>query len=100
MYAILIILFGLLHIADGIVTYLGLSFFGLEEVNPVLTFSSGVMGLGLSIILFKLAELGFLAFLFNGRRRMRNRWVHVTMASAVGFYGVVVTNNVALVVGS
>jgi hypothetical protein len=100
MYAILIILFGLLHIADGIVTYLGLSFFGLEEVNPVLTFSSGVMGLGLSILLFKLAELGFLAFLFSGRRQMRNRWVHVTMASAVGFYGVVVTNNVALVVGS
>lgn len=100
MYAILIILFGLLHIADGIVTYLGLKFFDLEEVNPVLTFSSGIMGLGLSILLFKLAELGLVAFLYKGRKRMRNRWVHVTLASAVGFYGVVVTNNFALVFSS
>lgn len=98
MDALLIVLFGLLHVADGVVTYLGLRFFGLEEVNPVLNFSADAIGLGNSITLFKLGELAVVAFLFMDRHKMRSRWITATLASAVVFYGWVVTNNVALVI--
>lgn len=100
MDALLILLFGLLHIADGVVTYLGLKFFGLEEVNPVLILSAKAIGLGNSITLFKMGELGLVAFLFFDRHKMRSRWITATLASAVVFYGWVVTNNVSLVVYS
>jgi hypothetical protein len=93
----LIILFGLLHVADGVVTYFGLRFFELEEVNPILTYCAEFIGLESSIVLFKLAELGFIAFLFLDRHKMRSPWITATLASAVVFYGWVVTNNVSLV---
>lgn len=98
MDALLIILFGLLQVADGVVTYLGLSFSGLDEVNPVLNFCTKLLGLGCSITLLKLPGLGFMTFLFTGRHKMKSRWITATLASAVVFYSWVVTNNVILVV--
>lgn len=97
MDGLLIVLFGILHVADGIVTYLGLSFFGLQEVNPLLNFSAEAIGLGNSITLYKLCEISVAAFLFSDRHKMHSRWITATLASAVIFYGWVVTNNVALV---
>jgi uncharacterized membrane protein len=95
--AVLIVLLGLLHVADGIVTYLGLSFFGLEEVNPILNYCSHLLGLGCSITLFKAGELVVVALLFLDRNKMRSRWITATLGSAVLFYSWVVTNNVTLV---
>lgn len=97
MIALLIVLLGLLHVADGIVTYFGLSFFGLEEVNPILNYCADAVGLGYSITLFKLAELGIVTFLFFDRKKMHSPWITATLASVVVFYGWVVTNNVTLV---
>ena len=98
MDGLLIVLFGLLHVADGVATYLGLSFFALKEANPVLDYCSHSMGVGCSVTLLKLVELGFVAFLFAGRRKMKSRWITATLASAVTFYGWAVTNNVHLIV--
>jgi uncharacterized membrane protein len=95
--ALLIILLGLLHVADGIVTYFGLSFFGLQEVNPLLNYCADLVGLGCSITVLKLAELAVVVFLFLDRNKMRSRWITATLGSAVLFYGWVVTNNVTLV---
>jgi hypothetical protein len=100
MYALLIILFGLLQVADGIVTYLGLSFSGLEEANPVLNFCAQLVGLGYSIVAIKAAGLAFIAFLFMDRHKMKSRWIKATLTSAVAFYSWVVTNNVILVIES
>jgi hypothetical protein len=97
MNGLLIILLGLLHVADGVVTYLGLSFFGLEEVNPILNFCADRVGLECSITAFKAGELAVVAFLFLDRKKMRSPWITATLTSAVVFYGWVVTNNVALV---
>jgi hypothetical protein len=95
---LLIILFGLLHVADGIITYLGLSFDVVEEVNPVLNFFVGILGLGFSITVLKLACLSVLIFLFYDRHKMKSRWITATLASAVTFYSWVVSSNVFLVV--
>jgi len=98
MYAVLIVLFGLLNIADGVVTYFGLSLFGLEEVNPMLNYCADSLGLGCSITVLKLAILCFIAFLFDNRRRMKSPWIAATLSSAVVFYGWVVANNLMLVI--
>ncbi len=100
MDALLIVLFGLLQVADGIVTYLGLSSKGVDEVNPVLNFFVGLLGLGGSITLLKLAGLAFITFLFFDRHKMKSRWITATLASAVTFYIWVVSSNVILVVGA
>lgn len=93
----LILLFALLHTADGIITYLGLKFDYVDEVNPLLLFFAGTMGLGLSIFLLKLLCLEFIAVLFVARRRMRSCWGTATLVSADAFYSWVVSNNILLV---
>jgi hypothetical protein len=95
--ATLIVLFGLLQIADGIVTFLGLDQDLVDEVNPVLNASAKYFGLGASIAVLKLAGLAFIAFLFFDRHKMKSRWITAALASAVGFYSWVVANNVTLV---
>ena len=100
MNAIFIILFGLLQVADGVVTFLGLKFASVDEANPVLNYVSGLIGLGFSITLLKLAGLAFIAFLFFDRRKMKSRWITTTLGMAVSFYSWVVSNNVILVVGA
>lgn len=98
MNSLLIILFGLLHVADGVITYLGLSFDVVDEANPILNFFAEQVGLGLSITALKLACLSVLVYLFYGRRKMKSRWITTTLASAVTFYSWVVSNNIFLVV--
>ena len=93
----LILLFGLLHTADGIITYLGLKFDYVDEANPLLVFFAGTMGLGLSIFLLKLLCLEFIAALFVARRRMGSCWGTATLLSADAFYSWVVSNNIILV---
>ncbi len=98
MNTLLIILFGLLHVADGIITYLGLSFDVVDEANPVLNFCAEQVGLGFSITTLKLACISVLIYMFYGRHKMKSPWVTATLASAVSFYSWVVTNNIFLVV--
>lgn len=99
MNTLLIVLFGLLQVADGVVTYLGLGSAHLDEANPALDFFAKRLGLGGSITLFKLAGLAFITFLFFDRHKMKSRWITATLASAVSFYSWVVSSNTALVVG-
>lgn len=98
--SLLIVLFGLLHIADGVVTYLGLRFAGLDEVNPVLNYFVGIWGLGYSISLLKLLFIAVIASLFFTRHKMKSGWNTTTLACAVAFYCWVVSNNMDLVVGA
>ncbi len=91
-------MFGLLHIADGVITYLGLSFDVVDEVNPVLNFFAEHVGLGFSITTLKLACLSVLIYLFYRRHKMQSRWITATLASAVTFYSWVVSNNIFLVI--
>lgn len=94
-----IILFGLLQIADGIVTFFGLKTAEVDEVNPVLNYMAEVFGLGYSIALIKLAGLAFIVFLFVDRRKMKSRWITTSLGLAVSFYSWVVSSNVILVAG-
>jgi len=98
--AFFIVMFGLLQVADGIVTFFGLNFAEVDEVNPVLNFFAGWVGLGFSITLLKLAGLAFIAFLFYDRHKMKSRWITASLGLSVSFYSWVVSNNVILVVGA
>ncbi len=100
MNAYFIVIFGLLQVADGIVTFFGLKFAEVDEVNPVLNFFADMIGLGFSITLIKLAGLAFIAFLFYDRHKMKSRWITTTLGLSVTFYSWVVSNNVMLVVGA
>ncbi len=100
MNAFFIVMFGLLQVADGIVTFFGLNFAEVDEVNPVLNFFAGWVGLGFSITLLKLAGLAFIAFLFYDRHKMKSRWITASLGLSVSFYSWVVSNNVILVVGA
>lgn len=99
MNAFFIVLFGLLQIADGVVTFFGLKSADVDEVNPVLNFFAAQVGLGLSITLLKLAGLAFIVFLFVDRRKMKSRWITTALGLAVAFYSWVVGSNVILVAG-
>lgn len=93
----LIVLFALLHTADGIVTYLGLKFDYVDEVNPVLIYFAGFLGLGFAISLLKMICLGIIGLLFYARRNIGNCWSTATLVSADAFYSWVVSNNILLV---
>jgi len=97
--ALFIVLFGLLQVADGVVTFFGLKFAEVDEANPVLVFAAELLGLGFSITLLKLAGLAFIAFLFFDRHKMKSRWITTTLGAAVTFYSWVVGNNLFLVAG-
>lgn len=96
----LILLFALLHTADGVVTYLGLKFNHATEVNPVLIFFAGTMGLGLAIFALKLLCVEFIAVLYFARRNIGGCWATASLLSADAFYSWVVSNNILLVVGA
>jgi uncharacterized membrane protein len=97
---LMIVLFGLLHVADGVLTYLGLSFTNVDEVNPVLNYFAGLLGLGVAITVLKLAILSVIALIFFDRHSIKSRWGTATLASADTFYSWVVTNNFILVIGA
>lgn len=98
--ALTIILFGLLHIADGVVTYLGLSFTNVDEVNPVLNYFAGLVGLGLAITVLKVIILFIISFIFFDRHSIKSCWGTATLVSADTFYSWVVANNFILVMGA
>ena len=95
----LIASFGGLHVADGIVTYLGLRFAQVAEVNPLLNYVAELLGLGVSITLLKLVILGLITAIFFERHKIRNRWSTTSLALAVMFYICVIVSNVLLVAG-
>lgn len=96
-HSFLLVMFGLLHAADGVVTYFGLRFTNVDEANPVLVYAADNFGLGLSIFFLKLACLAVVAFLFSQRRRIKSCWSTAVLTSAVYFYCWVVGNNVLLI---
>lgn len=96
----LILLFAFLHTADGIVTYFGLKFNYATEVNPILIFFAGTMGLGLAIFALKLLCVEFIAVLYFARRNIGGGWATASLLSADAFYSWVVSNNILLVVGA
>ena len=98
--ALMIVLFGLLHVADGVVTYLGLSFTSVDEVNPLLNYVASQMGLGRAIFSLKLLILLVITSIFVDRHSIKGRWGTATLVSADTFYSWVVTNNCLLVMGS
>lgn len=97
MKTLLIVIFALLQVTDGMVTYFGLNFAGVDEVNPVLNLFVELIGLGYSIAVLKLAGLVFVTFLFIERHKMKSLWITATLASADSFYSWVVVNNFSLV---
>lgn len=98
--ALLIAMFGMMQIADGIITYFGLSSFGLDETNPLLVLVAGFLGLGRAIAVVKLCGLAFITFLFFDRHKMRSHWITAALACADMFYGWVLTNNLSLVLAA
>jgi len=98
--AILIVTFGLLQLADGIITFMGLSCGKVDEVNPLLNCFADLFGLGASITVLKAVGIAFLGLMFLDRHKIENRWLTGTLCGAVAFYGWVVSNNVYLVVSA
>ena len=97
---LMIVLFGLLHVADGVVTYLGLSFAKVDEANPILNYFAGQLGLGVAIALLKLSIIIVITLIFFDRHSIKSRWGTATLAWADTFYSWVVTNNFILVMGT
>ena len=95
----MIVLFGLLHVTDGVVTYLGLSFANVDEANPILNYVAGQYGLGIAITLVKLTVLLVLALVYFDRHSIKSRWGTAVLAWADTFYGWVVANNFMLIMG-
>ncbi|MCK9607016.1 MAG: DUF5658 family protein [Methylomonas sp.] len=95
----LLTLFGGLQVADGILTYLGLRFAELTEVNPLLNYVTGLLGLGVSITLLKLAILGVITAIFTTRRTIKRDWGTVALALAVIAYCGVNISNALLITG-
>lgn len=93
----LMLLFALLHVADGLVTYLGLTFTSVGEVNPVLNSVADIFGLGVSIFVLKLMCITVIAWIYRDRHKINSCWSTTTLMGAVGFYCWVVSNNIILV---
>lgn len=95
--ACLIILIALLNIADGFLTYFGLTLFEVYEANPVLDMFSSRLGLGSAIIFIKAIILSGLILLFFRRSCARCMTNITTLALANVFYLWVVGNNTDLI---
>ena len=94
--AFLLILFGLLHIADGIITYLALLYADTAEINPLLNTVADSIGLGHAILLLKFVCLAVIAYLYFERRKMKNLSGTMALICANCFYLWVVINNTML----
>jgi Domain of unknown function (DUF5658) len=95
--SLMILLFAVLHIADGVVTYLGLSFTGVNEANPILNYIVPHYGLGPAIAMVKVYVLLVLTLVYFDRNAIKSRWGTAALAWADTFYGWVVANNFILV---
>ena len=89
----LIILIALLNIADGVLTYLGLTFFEVAEANPVLDLFSSRLGLGSAIIFIKAIIISGLILIFIRRSCARCYTNITTLFLTNVFYLWVVGNN-------
>jgi len=96
----LILLFGLLNIADGILTYLGLRYCEVAEANPILDIFSHTIGLGYSIILVKSMVLASLIMLFLSRNTVNRCGSSIMLLTGNLLYFWVVGNNANLVLFS
>lgn len=95
--AALIIFIALLNIADGVLTYLGLTFFDVAESNPVLDVFSSRLGLGSAIIFIKAIILYGLILMFIKRSCYRCYTNITTLFLTNVFYLWVVGNNTDLI---
>lgn len=93
----LIVFIALLNIADGALTYLGLTFFEVYEANPVLDLFSSRLGLGSAIVFIKAIILSGLLLLFFRRSCARCITNITTLALTNVFYLWVVGNNTDLI---
>lgn len=100
MDGLLIVSFGLLQIADGTITYIGLRCTGIDEANPLASFCFENFGLGTSIAVLKLLGLAFIGLVFARRHRIRSPWVTATLCAVVAGYCWVVAQNLALVLSA
>lgn len=102
MNAVLILLFGSLHVTDGALTYLGMRLYGLVEVNPMLLGVANQVGLESAIIGGKTLEIAFARHLYRKRGTifLHHPSLTATMVVAVLFYMAVVTNNAILLFGA
>jgi len=96
----LILLFGLLNIADGILTYLGLRYCEVAEANPILDVFSNTIGLGYSIMLIKSMVLASLLMLFLSRNTVNRCGSSLMLVAGNVLYFWVVGNNANLVLFS
>ena len=93
----LIILIALLNIADGVLTYLGLTFYEVAEANPVLDVFSSRLGLGSAIIFIKAIIISGLVLMFIKRSCIRCYTNITTLFLTNVFYLWVVGNNTDLI---
>jgi hypothetical protein len=100
MDGLLIVVFGLLQVADGAITYIGLRCTEIDEVNPFASFCFEHFGLGASITVMKLLGLAFIALVFARRHRIHSPWVTATLSLVVSAYVWVVAHNLNLVLVS
>ncbi len=93
----LIVLFAVLNISDGMLTYYGLIYCDLVEANPILDFVSRAFGTGCSIVVIKALIVVPLAYAFISRssiQRCRGTLVLI-MGNLLYFW--VVGNNANLI---
>lgn len=102
MRALLIILFGLLNITDGALTFHGLKFGSVAELNPVLDYLGSHLGLslGYAILAVKTLVIAALAYLLTCHYRMNRCAGILALIIANIFYLWVVGNNAHLVMFS
>lgn len=96
----LIILIAVLNIADGVLTYLGLTFFEVAEANPILELFSSRLGLGSAIIFIKAIIISGLVLMFFRRSCVHCYTNIATLFVTNIFYLWVVGNNTDLVLFS
>jgi hypothetical protein len=72
-----------LQLFDGVATWQGFAFFG--EGNPLLVRLLPYLGIGVTVLLFKVKACGFLVVL---RRCWQRREAHAALALLATFYGV------------
>lgn len=97
MNALLLVLLGLLQMADGTVTYLGIRGDLVDEANPLAELCFKHLGLGCSITVVKLVGLAIIGSVFLRRHRFKRRHFTATLSLLVSAYSWVVANNVRLI---
>jgi Domain of unknown function (DUF5658) len=101
MNALLLVLLGLLQMADGTVTYVGIRGAMVDEANPLAELCFGHLGLGCSITVAKLIGLAIIGSVFLRRHRFnKRRHFTATLSVLVSAYSWVVANNVMLILAA